>query len=194
MSLEALRLVFASSATGLTRLVALEIANHHNSITGQCDPRVSVLADETGLKKISIVRHIAEGVRMGLFTVVPNPTDERKNTYRFPGLRIFDYPDSAPSKGISKIPNRRKKGIPEIPNSPPKGNSEIPKKVSQRYLKGNSGIPFDGPPYIKEPVSNPEGNPRPLPHEGVNGVRWKAPTMKERINAFMDEEERRKAR
>jgi biotin operon repressor len=87
---------------------------YRNTNTGQCNPSIEKLAEDTGASEPTIKRHIAALKRAGLITV-HRPNKQQGNFYTFPcfdGSRVIpqSIPDSSPV-----IPQKRSDGSPAIP-------------------------------------------------------------------------------
>ena len=81
---------------GLTKMVLLTLAEHHNAETGQCNPKVKRIAYKAGMSERSAERHLAELVKLGLIQI--------KHNYREDGSkRNSDYILLAPP-GVTVTP------------------------------------------------------------------------------------------
>ena len=66
------------------------LASHHNRSTGQCDPGLKVLADETGFSKSHVVNLVRALEDRGELAVARSPKGGRGNRarYAFPLARV----------------------------------------------------------------------------------------------------------
>ncbi len=76
--MSAIALIWAANVKGLkpsTKIVLIQLAERHNKDTGQCNPRLSLLADDCEMSRASLLRHLGYLEEMGYVTRVAQGRD-----------------------------------------------------------------------------------------------------------------------
>lgn len=175
------RIIATQSRPGLSaceRLVIAIIGQHENLKTGQCNPGIETIANESGLHERAVYRAIAGAERKGAVVVTRagNGGRNRPNGYQLVPAKAAENPDNlSGKKTLTKRSKNPDKASPELEELRGEGKAKafpLAGRENEPYRVldcSGSGVAPDGAPELVfeerlEPASPPEletGTPEP---------------------------------